>query len=180
MSDLRKLLNIRAEYAEAYEGSTNAHVERFHRYLKAALTMIGDKHKRDWDEQLWAVLLAYRTTTNTTTGVSPFFAMYGRHPRLPLDTALGLSFRQAESSEAFVQESRRLLREVYDEMREKQREAAERNQRYTKRGRQEVTYEEGQWILVWDPKGAEPLPMAGRRERGSLYRDEDKDNGART
>ncbi|KAH9270401.1 hypothetical protein BASA83_007395 [Batrachochytrium salamandrivorans] len=42
--------------------------------------------KRDrWDEYLPQVLLAIRTRTHAVTGYSPFYLLFGTHPRLPND-----------------------------------------------------------------------------------------------
>ena len=37
-----------------------------------------------WDEFLPAILFAYRTSPQATTGDSPFYLLYGREPRLPI------------------------------------------------------------------------------------------------
>ena len=61
-----------------YNSTGNSHIERFHRYLNAAMTIIYDKQDRDWDTYVPAVLFAYRVTVNDTTGYSPASLMYGR------------------------------------------------------------------------------------------------------
>ncbi|KAH9270984.1 hypothetical protein BASA83_006941 [Batrachochytrium salamandrivorans] len=46
----------------------------------------GNSRQRDrWDEYLPQVLLALRTRTHAVTGFSPFFLLFGIHPRLPTD-----------------------------------------------------------------------------------------------
>ena len=44
--------------------------------------------QKDWDEHLPSVLLAYRVSPSEVTGDSPFFLLYGREPRLPMDVSL--------------------------------------------------------------------------------------------
>ena len=39
----------------------------------------------NWDEDLSKVCMAYNTSIQSTTGYSPFFLMFGREARLPLD-----------------------------------------------------------------------------------------------
>ncbi|XP_028403387.1 uncharacterized protein LOC114526084 [Dendronephthya gigantea] len=45
-------------------------------------------NQKDWDEHLPQVLFAYRVSPNATTGESPFYLLYGREPRLPMDVSL--------------------------------------------------------------------------------------------
>ena len=45
---------------------------------------VSANHK-DWDEFLLSILFAYRTSPQATTGDSPFYLLYGREPRLPID-----------------------------------------------------------------------------------------------
>ena len=47
------------------------------------LSKIVSKGGRDWDDQLGAVLFAYRTAPHTSTGMTPFCLVYGRDPRVP-------------------------------------------------------------------------------------------------
>ena len=42
-----------------------------------------NKEKNDWDDQLPHALLAYRVSTQSSTGVTPFELLYGREVRLP-------------------------------------------------------------------------------------------------
>ena len=37
----------------------------------------------DWDTKLGPVLMAYRTTPQSSTGVSPFYLLYGHDAKLP-------------------------------------------------------------------------------------------------
>lgn len=37
----------------------------------------------NWDSLLGPVLFAYRTTPHSSTGLSPFYVLYGRNPQLP-------------------------------------------------------------------------------------------------
>ena len=47
-----------------------------------------EKHGADWDERLPYVLYAYRTSLQESTTESPFFLLYGRDSRLPMDETL--------------------------------------------------------------------------------------------
>ncbi len=44
-----------------------------------------DEHQKDWDDNLHQFAFAYNTSTHASTQYSPFFLMYGREPKIPLD-----------------------------------------------------------------------------------------------
>ena len=57
--------------------------ERLNWTLKAMLTKVVNKKGSDWDTKLGPVLMAYRTTPQSSTRVSPFYLLYGRDAKLP-------------------------------------------------------------------------------------------------
>ena len=46
------------------------------------------KYRNDWDKHLPYVLFAYRVAVQGSTKSSPFYLLYGQHPRVPTDSAL--------------------------------------------------------------------------------------------
>ena len=58
-------------------------IERFNRALKQILSKLVSKGSRGWDQLLRPVLFAYRITPHASTGMSPFYLMYGRDPKFP-------------------------------------------------------------------------------------------------
>jgi len=67
-----------------YHPQTNGLVERFNRTLCESLAKISEK-SNDWDLFIAPTLFAYRTTKHSTTGIEPFFLVYGRSARLPIE-----------------------------------------------------------------------------------------------
>ena len=61
----------------------NGLVERFNRTLKQMLAKLVTAGGHNWDSLLGPVLFAYRTTPHSSTGLSPFYLLYGRNPQLP-------------------------------------------------------------------------------------------------
>ena len=57
-------------------------------------------NQKDWDKHIPMVLFAYRVSPNATTGESPFYLLYGREPRLPIDAALILPDSKLSASVA--------------------------------------------------------------------------------
>ncbi len=84
-----KLLHIRRSRTTPYHLQSDGMVERFNRTLLAMLSTCIEKHPFEWEDHLRKVCLAYNTSTHSTTGHTPFFLMFGRQARLPVDVMFG-------------------------------------------------------------------------------------------
>jgi len=58
-------------------------VERYVKTIEEHLRKVVSTHRWDWDERLPIFLLAYRSSTHETTGVTPASMVFGREIRLP-------------------------------------------------------------------------------------------------
>lgn len=84
MKEVESILGFHKVNTTAYHLQTDGLVERFNRTLTAMLAKTVQSGGRDWDHQLPYVLFAYRASLQE----SPFFLLYGRDPRLPVEHVL--------------------------------------------------------------------------------------------
>ena len=47
--------------------------------------------KSEWKDHIGTLVHAYNCTQNSAMGFSPYYLMFGRQPRLPVDVTLGLA-----------------------------------------------------------------------------------------
>ena len=85
MTEIYKIMNTRKVNTTSYRPQTDGLVERFNGVLTQAMTMYCSANQTDWDLFLDGILFGYRTSTSTATDETPFFLLYGRHARLPMD-----------------------------------------------------------------------------------------------
>ena len=100
ISDLLKLLGISKLSTSSYHPQTNGKIERFHRFLMPALMDACEcaKHS-DWDIQLQKVMFVYRTHDTESTGITPYEAVFGAEPKLPVDLVFGSHAKHCQNYE---------------------------------------------------------------------------------
>ena len=62
---------------------------------------------------LGTMVHAYNCTRHESTGVSPYFLMFGRHPRLPIDLAFGINKDSKQPVGSYVKNLRDRLTHAY-------------------------------------------------------------------
>ena len=75
----------------SYHPQGNGLCDRFNSTLLNMLGTLTPEQNVDWKAHLLTMCNAYNSTGHSTTGFRPYFLMFGRHPRLPIDFQLGLS-----------------------------------------------------------------------------------------
>lgn len=101
---LEELTGFRHRVTSAYHPQSNGLDERMNQTLKAALQKLVNDSQDDWDQLLDNVLFAYRTSRQASTKYTPFFLMYGREARLPIDITLTDSEREENTQELTLDE----------------------------------------------------------------------------
>ena len=76
--------------ASIYHPQSNGLDERWNQMLQTALRKVIDpENQDDWDEHLEPIMSAYRAVVHDSTGMSPYFMVYHKEPRLPVDIEHG-------------------------------------------------------------------------------------------
>src|SRR3954449_554438 len=81
---LTEKFKINHLFSTPYHPQTNELVKRFNRTLCESLAKLSLKNN-NWNLYIALTLFAYRTTKHATTQIEPFFLVYGRSARLPID-----------------------------------------------------------------------------------------------
>jgi len=106
-------------------------VERLNRTLVNGLRMAVAANQKDWPDWVDRVLFAYRASRHESTGTSPFQALYGVAPRLPVDLQYGTQLDSVHGSKELMERMAHTRRSMREEMRRaEKRRTAEYNSRH--------------------------------------------------
>lgn len=114
-----------------YHPEGNGQVERFNRTLLSMLRKLPNVQKSDWKNHLDKVVHAYNCTKSDATGFSPFYLVFGRHPRLPIDLMFGeLQTHTTASHKEYVQKWTNRMQEAYTLASNNARKSAQKARKY--------------------------------------------------
>ena len=112
IQELCKIAGVKKLHTTPYHPQSNGQCERFNSTLCNMLGTLSDEEKSDWKSHLGCMTHACNCTKHASTTYSPYYLMFGRHPRLPIDVAFGLHKPNCSdncSKSRYIQKLRRRL-----------------------------------------------------------------------
>ena len=88
------LARVKKSHTTPYHPMSDGQAERFNHTLLDMLGTLDPAQKADWKKNVSVLTHSYNATRHESTGYTPFYLMYGRHPRLHVD----LFFRRKGAS----------------------------------------------------------------------------------
>ena len=124
--------------------------------------------KSDLKSYISPLVHAYNATRHDSTGFSPLFLMFGRHPRLAVDIFFGLdNSRETPRNQAdYVSKLQSRLTFAYRKAAEEASKHAEAHTFYYNRAVRENKVEEGDRVLI------KKLGFAGRHKLADVWDEE--------
>ena len=85
ITHLCELYGVQKLRTSPYHTQTNGQVECMNQTIIRMIRKLEEDKKACWFEHLPELLLAYNTTCSTVTRYSPYYLLFGRRPRIPVD-----------------------------------------------------------------------------------------------
>ena len=153
--EVYKMCNVRKLNTSGYRPQTNGLNERSHPTLMNSLSAYVNAKNKDWDEFLPYACFAFRTSRNEFTKETPFYLLFGRTAKFPVDRV----FSQEEeygSSENCVLEMARKMRQARITYESYVTEAIDEKKRFNEAIQRKRCFEIGDLVLIYKrkiPKG---------------------------
>ena len=154
VADVCKIFQIHKVNTSSYHPQTDGLVERFNSTLCQSLSMYVSKNQKDWDDFIPLVLFAHRTSVLEVIGDSPFYVLYGREPRLPVDVKYLPPVADDVTTSVFEHRKRIVekLELAQNLARENLQRAQQKMKDYYDQGAKEPIFVVGQRVWVYTPR----------------------------
>ena len=85
ITHLCELYGVQKLRTSPYHAQTNGQVEHMNQMIIRMIGKLEEDKKACWSEHLPELLMAYNATCSAVTGYSPYYLLFGRRPRIPVD-----------------------------------------------------------------------------------------------
>ena len=85
IAHLCDLYGVQKLRTSPYHAQTNGQVERMNQTILCMIGKLEEDKKACWSEHLPELLLAYNAMCSAVTGYSPYYLLFGRRSRIPVD-----------------------------------------------------------------------------------------------
>ena len=131
IKELCSLCGIEKSRTTPYHPMGNGVTERFNRTLLQMLGTLTVEQKQNWKKYVGPMVHAYNSMRQETTGHTPYFLMFGRQPRLPVDMAFDLGQDNTKQPITnYVSDMKERLQKAYDLASKAAKQAQEKQKSY--------------------------------------------------
>ena len=151
ISEICKLLQINKTRTTPYHPQGDGLVERFNRTLLDMLSTTIKDYNGSWKDHIQAVCLAYNTSVQPTTGYTPFYLMFGRQARIPVDVMFGSSPDVINSPSTYASTLQKSLTLAYDQVRDKMNTTFQRQKQFYDKKVHGKPFSVGDLVWLYSP-----------------------------
>ena len=148
ISNLCELYGVQKLRTSPYHAQTNGEVERMNQTIIRMIGKLEQDKKARWSEHLPEMLAAYNGTHSAVTGYSPYFLLFGRKSRMPVDCLFPTLRGSPHLNEVSVVAMQKRLKEAFAVARHLTSQEAARQRRYYDRKAGAVALQPGDIVMV--------------------------------
>jgi transposase InsO family protein len=139
---LMGLLKIKRSMSTAFHPQTDGQTERVNQTVEQYLRIFCNYEQDNWVEMLPMCEYAYNNSSTTATGLSPFYANYGFHPRTNWPVEAEVKNPSARNYAHWMESVHKMCKESLEEAREKMRK------HYDKKSKKAPNFKVGDLVML--------------------------------
>ena len=150
IQELCELAQVKKLPTSPYHLETNGQCEHINATLIGMLGTLPTHAKKKWQEWIATLTDAYNCTVSSVTGFSPYFLMFGRTPKIPLDVEMGATLvdQEQESYQNYAKKLEAKLKWPFQRAQENNKKESERQKRYYDQGMKCMSLKPDDLVLV--------------------------------
>ena len=150
ITHLCELYGVHKLRTSPYHAQTNGQVERMNQTIIRMIGKLVEDKKAHWSEHLPELLSAYNGTRSAVTGYSPYYLLFGRKNRMPVDCLFPTLCDSPHRTkmEVSVATMQKRLKEAFEVARRLTYEEAIKQRRYYDRRAGAITLQPGDVVMV--------------------------------
>ena len=149
IKELCVLGGIEKSRTTPYHPMGNGQCERFNRTLLEMLGTLETDQKVDWKTYVAPLVHMYNSTQHDTTGFSPYFLLFGREPRLPIDLLLpSPAITGAKTFSGYIEGLRERLKHAHQVVQARLKGKGEASQKWYAKKVRGATLQPGDQVLL--------------------------------
>ena len=151
LAEVCKLLEIHKSRTTPYHPQGDGLTERCNRTLLQMLATTIHDCEGNWENHVHAVCMAYNTSVQATTGYTPFYLMYGRQARIPIDIMFGTTSSEHTSPSVYSRKLKESLDNAYQLVRENMGTQLKRQKNFYDRKVHGTPFEKDDLVWLYSP-----------------------------
>ena len=116
LKEICQILQIKKSRTSPYHPQFDGLVERLNCTLLSMLATSAKDNPLKWEEYLQPICFAYNAGIHSSTGFTPFYLMYGREARFPVDLHFGINSLNSEDL-SYSHQMQMILKYAYQKVR---------------------------------------------------------------
>ena len=148
ITHLCDLYGVQKLRTSPYHAQTNGQVEHMNQTIICMIGKLEEDKKACWSEHLLELLMAYNATRSTVTGYSPYYLLFGRRSRIPVDFLFPTLRDSPHQTKMSVAAMQKRLKEAFAVARHLTSEEAAKQHHYYDRKAGAVALQPGDIVMV--------------------------------